>query len=561
MSDIDFYNRNAESLDRQYSSTNTAEVHACWLELLKDRTDLQILDIGAGNGRDACYFAGLGHYVVTVEPADELRQIGQANTRNLPVYWLKDSLPELKHVFNLQTRFHLIVLSAVWMHIPASQRERAFRKLTNLLKPGGQLVITLRHGPSLDERKMYPVSQDEIYRYCRQYGLGIEKSCSDKDSLKRGDVSWETLVLKLPDDGSGAFPTIRNILMNDNKAATYKLALIRTLLRIADGHPGAVIRREDDHVILPLGLVSLYWARQYLPLLQQNIQQNNNPNKGLGFVTEDGWRKIEHFSPLDFSIGNLFSGDDATALHKTLKTIGSLIKRMPANYITLPGSDRQVFEVDIFKTGNKTNTLFTDLTTLKQYGEFSIPVKIWDLMTQYACWIEPVCLSEWVNVMKDFQNNRSVLPQTLNNLLNWSDPARSTQEVRRRVEMLKKPGNVDCVWSRKGLGDHYEIDHCLPFARWPNNDLWNLMPARRQVNNQKRDRIATTKRYNESRETILDWWQTAWSQTPHERSRFYTEASFSLPGIEANCSNKEDVFEALKLQSQRVAELQALRFW
>ena len=51
------------------------------------------------------------------------------------------------------------------------------------------------------------------------------------------------------------------------KAATHKLALLRVLLRIADGHPGAVLRRESsalggkngDRVILPAGLVALYW--------------------------------------------------------------------------------------------------------------------------------------------------------------------------------------------------------------------------------------------------------------------------------------------------------------
>ncbi len=34
------------------------------------------------------------------------------------------------------------------MHVPPSDRSRAFRKLITLLKPGGFLAITLRDGPS-----------------------------------------------------------------------------------------------------------------------------------------------------------------------------------------------------------------------------------------------------------------------------------------------------------------------------------------------------------------------------------------------------------------------------
>lgn len=37
--------------------------------------------------------------------------------------------------------FDLILLSAVWMHVPPSSRDRAFRKLITLLKLGGLLAM------------------------------------------------------------------------------------------------------------------------------------------------------------------------------------------------------------------------------------------------------------------------------------------------------------------------------------------------------------------------------------------------------------------------------------
>lgn len=46
---------------------------------------------------------------------------------------INDSLPELKACYQLNLQFNIILLSAVWMHILPPERERAFRKITNLL--------------------------------------------------------------------------------------------------------------------------------------------------------------------------------------------------------------------------------------------------------------------------------------------------------------------------------------------------------------------------------------------------------------------------------------------
>ncbi len=48
-------------------------------------------------------------------------------------------------------------------------------------------------------------------------------------------------------------------------------------------------------------------------------------------------------------------------------------------------------------------------------------------------------------------------------------------------------GVLRCVWS-----DTLAMDQCLPFAVWPCDDLWNLLPVHREVNGKKRDRSALT---------------------------------------------------------------------
>jgi len=62
-------------------------------------------------------------------------------------------MPDLSEIRKLSYRFDLVLVSAVWMHLPPTSRERAFRILTELLAPSGMLVITLRHGPGDGERQ------------------------------------------------------------------------------------------------------------------------------------------------------------------------------------------------------------------------------------------------------------------------------------------------------------------------------------------------------------------------------------------------------------------------
>ena len=109
-----------------------------------------------------------------VAPANILADIGARQTTGLKVKWLTDSLPALSTITKQEVSFDLTLLSAVWMHIPVSDRARSIRKLANLLKPGGKLVISLRHGQTIEERKerkMHTVCADELKQLATDVGL------------------------------------------------------------------------------------------------------------------------------------------------------------------------------------------------------------------------------------------------------------------------------------------------------------------------------------------------------------------------------------------------------
>ena len=191
------YHQVAGHFVTQYESLSSEKLHQSWLHLLPEKGWL--LDVGAGSGRDAAFFAQRGLRVVAVEPMKPMRDLACELHKQHCIHWVDDSLPELNKVFALHIKFELILLSAVWMHIAPRLRELAIRKLSQLLNPGGHLVITLRHGEFTDGRIGYEVSADEISTLAMHAGLQLMlRTAQDEpqaDLLGRNDVKWETIVL------------------------------------------------------------------------------------------------------------------------------------------------------------------------------------------------------------------------------------------------------------------------------------------------------------------------------------------------------------------------------
>lgn len=202
---MSIYHQHAANFARQYESVSAEQVHQSWLHLLTQVPSKTALDVGAGSGRDARFLASQGFAVVAVEPADALRQLAIELTapsqteQQPPIQFLADQLPALPHVQALNQRFGLILLSAVWMHLPHQQRADALPGLAQLLAPQGLLVLTLRHGSFSDGREAFPVASAEIEDLIHQQQLPLRTLLVTDlvtDALGRGDVAWQTVVLQ-----------------------------------------------------------------------------------------------------------------------------------------------------------------------------------------------------------------------------------------------------------------------------------------------------------------------------------------------------------------------------
>jgi SAM-dependent methyltransferase len=197
------YDTEAQKLAAIYDEVAAEMVHGSWFANDLKTTPGFACDIGAGSGRDANWLAEKGWDVIAVEPSRGMRELAIPKSRP-NVTWLDDSLPELSRLRALGHRFDLVLLSAVWMHVPPGQRERAFRILTELLKPGGTLVITLRHGSDEQEnreRGFHPVSAAELAVFAQRRAVVMKDPVRQPDQT-RAHVEWETVVFTIPDDGA-----------------------------------------------------------------------------------------------------------------------------------------------------------------------------------------------------------------------------------------------------------------------------------------------------------------------------------------------------------------------
>ncbi|QUJ75892.1 class I SAM-dependent methyltransferase [Sulfitobacter albidus] len=149
------------------------------------RRRLRIADIGAGTGRDAAWLTRTGHRVTAVEPVTAL-------CAHPHLAWSPARLP---HLHGVRGPFDLVLISAVWHHLPTADRAPALRRLRGLLGPGGQIWISLRDGPTAPDRPGYGVDPMRLRRQAIGAGLRITDLMPARAQQASG-ARWRWAVLR-----------------------------------------------------------------------------------------------------------------------------------------------------------------------------------------------------------------------------------------------------------------------------------------------------------------------------------------------------------------------------
>lgn len=82
------------------------------------------------------------------------------------------------------------------MHLDEAEWKAAMSAVAGLVRAGGVIVMSLRHGPVPDGRRMFDVAADETIALGPQAGLQEHHRSTREDMLGRGDVTWSFLALK-----------------------------------------------------------------------------------------------------------------------------------------------------------------------------------------------------------------------------------------------------------------------------------------------------------------------------------------------------------------------------
>lgn len=188
------YDRDAARFGALYSQPRFEDVHLDLLPFLP-KAGGAILDVGAGNGRDAVALVQRGYVVTAVEPSLALQAWAKQHYGQTAIAWINDTLPSLAALRSDGRRFDFILCSAVLMHVPPGEIRESTETLAELLGPTGHLAISVRDRQAEDPAGVFHDVEDEVLIDAgKQQGLRLLRRGGSEDQLGRSDVRWRSLL-------------------------------------------------------------------------------------------------------------------------------------------------------------------------------------------------------------------------------------------------------------------------------------------------------------------------------------------------------------------------------
>lgn len=500
----------------------------------------RVLDVGAGSGRDLATLVSEGFAAYGVEPVAEMRAEALRAWPHLAGVLLEGALPDSlaaleARLAKLGGPFDGIVCSAVLMHLPRADLFDAVFRLRGLLRPGGRLLVSIPgERPGLDAdgrdslgRLFTGIAPGELALLCQRVGFRTVSRWDGDDGLGRDGIRWTTLLFELEHGGQGLSPRpldrIEAVLRRDRKSSTYKLALLRALTEIATTQARVVRWRRDgpggdEQVAVPLGAVADLWLEYYWQLFDSErfLPQAGGEAKAgqhkLAFARQlDALR--ERFAGAG-GLPALLSGWRQGALDPAGERLLEALRRKLQHTIR----EQPVRYAGVSTTGALFG--FQPGRSRGEEGHVLVDASLWQEISLMSHWLRDSLLVRWAELIDRFATAAGsatragpggVREHALGILLEPALDARQTGHARQVYAALP---DKQCTWSGRPLRRDFDVDHIIPFALWHNNELWNLVPAAKAVNNQKRDFLPARRLLQDRRPVIVDYWQRAAEALP-----------------------------------------------
>ncbi len=132
------------------------------------KNQLNILEVGCGNGRDSVYFSSLGHNVTAIDPSDSAIGLCIEKHADRQIKFIATKLPDLVCG---NDQFFDVVYSRFCLHAMTEKEEiETLAAASNLLKPNGLIMIECRSINDPLARKGEVISANErIFGHYRRF--------------------------------------------------------------------------------------------------------------------------------------------------------------------------------------------------------------------------------------------------------------------------------------------------------------------------------------------------------------------------------------------------------
>jgi transposase len=116
-----------------------------------------------------------------------------------------------------------------------------------------------------------------------------------------------------------------------------------------------------------------------------------------------------------------------------------------------------------------------------------VEASLWAAFQELSLWIEALCIHEWSLFTESLTSSATDRGETYRLLTSRPDNRRPLTWERNQIELLMLEGkSFTCPWTGKHLTPRkYAVDHIVPVAVYPTNELWNLVPSDHYFNSQR----------------------------------------------------------------------------
>jgi hypothetical protein len=310
---------------------------------------------------------------------------------------------------------------------------------------------------------------------------------------------------------------ISTILKHDRKQNSYKIALLRAINDVVLAYPDLP---TDHDIAIPLRLLADRWIAYYWPFAdsEEPIYQGARRDGANDIAFRPELETLRAFwdqhqlnhAPSDgfWLVQDLtISRRRTTYSHELLRSYEAAQKKI-VHALQQPIRYAGPSEYSVFQKPDTASELGPTVQRLPGSGEHELCLVVsqdlWDTFLHMSLWVEALCIHEWSLFTEGVRGNSidrgevyfllTARPEERDNLF-WE---------RSQINNLMQSGyQFFCPWTSQPLYQTaYHVDHIIPLALYPTNELWNLVPAHPQQNIVKNDRLPSRKRMAQASDNI-----------------------------------------------------------